>query len=109
MIKGGLLEEVTRLYEMGYRPREVNAIHRLPSRRDGLAGEMSLDDAVRLMKRDTRRYAKRQFTWFRSEPDIVWCDPQDTEMIVHAIHDFSGSDPISEKFALEKVWRETVR
>ncbi len=91
MIKGGLLEEVTQLYDMGYMPR-LKSLQSIGYRHAGLvlAGEMSLDEAVRLMKRDTRRYAKRQFTWFRSEPDIVWCDPQDTETIVHAIHDFLG-------------------
>ncbi len=70
---------------MGYMPASFKSLQSIGYRHAGLvlAGEMSLDEAVRLMKRDTRRYAKRQFTWFRSEPDIVWCDPQEsTETIV---------------------------
>ncbi len=39
-----------------------------------LRGEYSLEEAVRLIKRNTRRYAKRQFTWFGGEPDLFWLD-----------------------------------
>jgi tRNA dimethylallyltransferase len=37
-------------------------------------GKTSRDEAVDLLKRDTRHFAKRQFTWFRREPDAVWVD-----------------------------------
>jgi tRNA dimethylallyltransferase len=37
---------------------------------------MTLADAIALAKRDSRRLAKRQLTWFRREPDIVWLDPE---------------------------------
>jgi tRNA dimethylallyltransferase len=37
-------------------------------------GRATRDEAVALLKRDTKRYAKRQFTWFRREPDAVWVD-----------------------------------
>jgi len=39
-----------------------------------LNGEMPLEEAIRLIKRSTKRYAKRQFTWFRKEDDIHWID-----------------------------------
>jgi len=39
-----------------------------------LNGEISLDEAIRLIKRGTRRYAKRQFTWFKKEEGILWTD-----------------------------------
>jgi tRNA dimethylallyltransferase len=39
-----------------------------------LKGEIPLDNAVWLMKRETKRYAKRQFTWFRKEEGIHWLD-----------------------------------
>jgi tRNA dimethylallyltransferase len=39
-----------------------------------LCGELSLEEALILIKRDTRRYAKRQLTWFRADPDILWFD-----------------------------------
>ena len=37
-----------------------------------LDGEMPLEEAVRILKRDTRHFAKRQLTWFRREPETVW-------------------------------------
>lgn len=39
-----------------------------------LQGQITLDEAIRLVKRGTKRYAKRQFTWFRKEEDIHWID-----------------------------------
>ena len=39
-----------------------------------LSGEISYEEAVRLIKRNTRRFAKRQLTWFRREKDVVWID-----------------------------------
>ena len=39
-----------------------------------LNGEIPLEEAVRLIKRNTKRYAKRQFTWFNKEEDIHWID-----------------------------------
>lgn len=91
MIKKGLLEEVTHLYAMGY-ARDLKSMQSLGYRHAGfvLAGEMAPDEAVRLMKRDTRRYAKRQFTWFRSEPEVKWCDPDDVEGIVLMVAHFLG-------------------
>ena len=40
-----------------------------------LEGEYDLEEAVRLVKRDTRHFAKRQLTWFRREKDVIWTDP----------------------------------
>ena len=39
-----------------------------------LEGEISLEEAVYLLKRDTRHFAKRQLTWFRREQDVIWID-----------------------------------
>jgi tRNA dimethylallyltransferase len=44
-----------------------------------LAGEYSYEEAVRRLKRDTRHFAKRQLTWFRKEPGIVWVTIGDEE------------------------------
>jgi len=41
---------------------------------DFFHGRSSREDAVALLKRDTKRYAKRQFTWFRREPEAAWVD-----------------------------------
>lgn len=89
MIKGGLFDEVRNLYERGY-SRELKSLQSLGYRHAGLvlAGEKDRDEAIRLMKRDTRRYAKRQFTWFRSEPDVKWFDPAEAGNIELAVAHF---------------------
>ncbi|MGB6065557.1 MAG: tRNA (adenosine(37)-N6)-dimethylallyltransferase MiaA [Desulfomonilaceae bacterium] len=91
MIKGGLIEEVSRLYALGYF-REHKSMQSLGYRHAGmvLAGETSLGEATRLMKRDTRHYAKRQVTWFRSEPGVLWCDPDDIKGIGLKVSNFLG-------------------
>ena len=45
-----------------------------------LAGERTLDEGVRLIKRNTRRYAKRQLTWYRRYPDALWLDAPSTDV-----------------------------
>ena len=44
---------------------------------DYLDGEQSLEEAVRILKRDTRHFAKRQLTWFRRERNVIWVPKQD--------------------------------
>src|SRR2546426_12477669 len=46
-----------------------------------LRGELSLEEAIALTRRNTRRYAKRQWTWFRKEEDVAWfaIDPSDPD------------------------------
>ena len=91
MIKGGLWEEVRRLYDLGF-SRELRPLQSLGYRHAGmvLAGEADEDEAIRLMKRDTRRFAKRQLTWFRSEPEMQWFDPEDRTRIGFAVTHFLG-------------------
>lgn len=75
MIVDGLEAEVRRLFDRGYADT-------LPSMQglgykhfmDHFQGRCSREDAVALLKRDTKRYAKRQFTWFRREPEAAWVD-----------------------------------
>jgi tRNA dimethylallyltransferase len=75
MLEEGLLEEVKRLLEMGYH-RELTSMQSLGYRHmlAYLQGDYDLDQAVDLMKRDSRRYAKRQLTWFRRDRRIRWFD-----------------------------------
>jgi tRNA dimethylallyltransferase len=91
MVKGGLLEETARLIERGY-ARSLKSMQSIGYRHAGmvLAGEAPLEDAVSLMKRDTRRFAKRQYTWFRSEPECTWIAPDDTQRIGTCVEDFLG-------------------
>ena len=73
MMKGGWREEVHALLERGYSPG-LKSMQSLGYKRltANLAGEMDLPHAVHLIKQDTRRFAKRQVTWFKSDPDICW-------------------------------------
>lgn len=73
MLADGLVEEVTRLRNMGYHKNMVSmqglGYKEIFSYLEGLC---SLEEAVYLIKRDTRRFAKRQLTWFRREKDVIW-------------------------------------
>jgi tRNA dimethylallyltransferase len=73
MIERGLVGEVERLLNLGY-SRELRSMQGLSYRQMGAYhhGEISLDRAIELIKRDTRRYAKRQWTWFTRDPQIHW-------------------------------------
>jgi len=53
-----------------------------------LEGRWNLDEATRLMQRDTRRYAKRQLTWLRADSDTVWVNADDKPEIVNTVMAF---------------------
>lgn len=73
MIEKGLLEEVKGLLDQGYGPH-LNSMKALGYREIAthLLGDCDFQRTVELFKRNTRRYAKRQITWFRKEPEAVW-------------------------------------
>jgi len=73
MMHDGLQEETERLFKLN---PSAAALQSLGYKEIGsyIAGEASLDEAVDLIKKRTRNYAKRQMTWFRKEPDITWVD-----------------------------------
>ena len=84
MISAGLVDEVRGLRSMGYGPglkpmqsigyKEINAY---------IDGEIGLERAVELIKRDTKRFAKRQMTWLRADEEIHWLDiPGDMEKVM---------------------------
>jgi len=75
MMQAGLLDEVTALRGRGC-TRDIVSMQALGYKQlmIHLDGETTLDEAVRLIKRDTRHYAKRQFTWFNAEDGIRWVD-----------------------------------
>lgn len=84
MVKAGLVGEVRRIIEMGYSP-DLKAMSALGYSHicRHLEGEYSLEEAVRLIKRDTRHYAKRQMTWFRKDLEISWYDVNKEGCIEH--------------------------
>lgn len=73
MMQNGLLKEVESLKSMGYH-RGMVSMQGLGYKEilAFLDGEYSLEEAVRILKRDTRHFAKRQLTWFRREQEVVW-------------------------------------
>ncbi|MEH7463619.1 tRNA (adenosine(37)-N6)-dimethylallyltransferase MiaA [Bacillus thuringiensis] len=74
MMKQGLLEEVKRLYEE--RIRDCQSIQAIGYKElyEYFDGKISLEEAVNALKTNSRRYAKRQLTWFRNKMDVKWFD-----------------------------------
>lgn len=77
MMERGLLDEVKHLKEMGYH-RDMVSMQGLGYKEllDALDGKMSVDEAVYIIKRETRHFAKRQLTWFKRERDVIWLDKE---------------------------------
>jgi tRNA dimethylallyltransferase len=91
MMKSGLLDEVKDLNRRGY-DRNLKPMRSIGYRHAAMAlfGETDLPEATSRMKKDTRNYAKRQLTWFRSEPDVRWFDPQEISTIGVEVDNFLG-------------------
>jgi tRNA dimethylallyltransferase len=86
MMEQGLLEEVQRLRGMGCH-RGMVSMQGLGYKEilDYLDGRCTLEEAVYIIKRETRHFAKRQLTWFRRERDVIWLDKRDYEYQDEAI------------------------
>lgn len=80
MLAAGLVEEVKSLYEKRY----FNALQTVGYKEffDFLEGKHDFEEAVRLVKRNTRRYAKRQMTWFKKDSGFHWFRPDQFEAVV---------------------------
>ena len=78
MLREGLVDEVQKLADMGYTKNMVSmqglGYKEILSYLDGTC---SLEEAVYILKRDTRHFAKRQITWFKREPDVIWVNKPD--------------------------------
>lgn len=90
MLEMGLLEEVTALKNKGY-TKDMVSMQGLGYKEmlNYLNGECSYEEAVSILKRDTRHFAKRQLTWFRRERDVIWIEKEqydyDEEKILDAM------------------------
>lgn len=75
MMEHGLVDEVKRLADMGC-TRDMVSMQGLGYKEilDYLSGEIPLEEAVYILKRDTRHFAKRQITWFKRERDVRWLE-----------------------------------
>lgn len=89
MVENGLVEETEDLLRKGYTPdlKPMKAIgyrHMI----NYLQGDWSLDKAVSELQKDTRRYAKRQLTWFRADPEVTWIESGDFHMFKEKVRRF---------------------
>jgi tRNA dimethylallyltransferase len=86
MVESGLIEETSSLLAAGFSP-DLKAMKSLGYRHmiDYLRGVLTLDNALETLQRDTRRYAKRQMTWFRRVPGAIWAAPDDFDRILHEV------------------------
>lgn len=86
MMDDGLVDEVKRILDLGYTEKD-NSLNTVGYKEiiSYMKNEISLDRAIELIKRNTRRYAKRQLTWFRKDERIKWLkiDNEDDLLIVH--------------------------
>ncbi len=86
MIEDGLVDEVKGLKEMGY-SKDLVSMKGLGYKEiyEYLDGEYDLDEAVYILKRDTRHFAKRQLTWFKREKNVRWIHVDDYDMNTEVI------------------------
>lgn len=79
MVSRGLVEEARELYPL----RHLNALNTVGYRElfDYFEGKIKFEEAIGLIKRNSRRYAKRQLTWWSADPDIRWFHPEEKDSI----------------------------
>ncbi len=89
MLEAGLLDEVQSLLPF----RNLTALQTVGYAEffEYFDGKYDLDEAIRLCKRNTRRYAKRQLTWFRKDENIHWFSPDNYEQILSLISNYIAS------------------
>ena len=91
MLKQGLLEEVKSLLPF----KKLNALQTVGYRElfGHLAGDLVLEDAVEIIKINTRQYAKRQMTWFKKDETVQWCTPDFDQVmaLIKNAPEFSGA------------------
>lgn len=89
MIEKGLVNEVEALADMGY-SFDLKSMQSIGYRHIGmyLQKKTSLPETINLLKRDTRRYAKRQLTWFRHQDDFIWLTVDQTNHAIKVAKEF---------------------
>ena len=93
MVGAGLLAEVEKLLGMGY-GSDLKAMQSIGYRHmlQYIQGHWDWEETIFLLARDTRRYAKRQMTWFGADPQIRWFAPVETMAIFACVRDFLGEE-----------------
>ena len=90
MMADGLLEEARSLYPL----RHLNALNTVGYKElfDHLEGRWPLEEAVERIKGNTRRYARKQLTWYKKDERMKWFHPQETEQIISYISNYERED-----------------
>jgi len=93
MIQEGLLKEVQSLMDRGYHC-QLNAMQSIGYKHmcAYLNDQLDWNETIQLMKRDTRRYAKRQFTWFRADKSFMWTSSEKVVSLYSKVHEFIYSN-----------------
>lgn len=83
MMQAGLLDEARSLYHL----RHLNALNTVGYKEmfTYLDGTWTLDEAVERLKGNTRRYARKQLTWYKRDPEMTWFSPDDKQLILNHI------------------------
>jgi tRNA dimethylallyltransferase len=84
MIDAGLFEEAEALHSF----KNKNALQTVGYQEifDEMDGLHEREETIRLLKRNSRRYAKRQLTWFKRDPEIQWFSPNDVNKIMESLN-----------------------
>jgi tRNA dimethylallyltransferase len=95
MVEAGLIEEVKGLLDQGY-PRNCVAMQSFGYKEliDYLDRNRTLHEAITLLKQNTRRFAKRQLTWFRNDPRIEWLDTSQFSSIDGIVDNLLAKNPV---------------
>ena len=90
MMEAGLLDEAKTVYQH----RKLNSLNTVGYKElfSFLDGECSLDEAIDLIQRNSRKYARKQLTWFRRDPEICWFEPEQVQEIISYIENKMKSD-----------------
>jgi len=83
MMVEGLLQEAEKFYEF----KKLNTLNTVGYKElyEYMDGKITLDFAVNMIKQDTRRYAKRQMTWFNRDKEILWFHPDELELKLESV------------------------
>lgn len=89
MFESGLVEETGNLLKQGYSPglkplQSIGYRHAV----DYIENRAGYDKSIELLQRDTRRYAKRQITWFKADPEMLWFFPESMDEIILKTKEF---------------------
>jgi tRNA dimethylallyltransferase len=89
MMAAGFVDEVKDLLAKGY-TTDLKSMQSIGYRHmvDFIEGRLQWDEAVRTLKRDTRRFAKRQLTWFGADSEIIWKEPGQVKELIERVEKF---------------------